>query len=129
MITMKILSIRQPWASLIVNGYKEYEFRSWNTKFRGEFLIHASLTIEKDAIKRFLDYNLDFKTGCIIGKAIITDSILVTETFENELIAKNPLVYKIEKGRSGYAFKLENIMKFEETIPYKGQLGFFNYEG
>ncbi len=39
---MKALSIRQPWAWLIVNGYKDIENRSWNTKFRGPVLIHAS---------------------------------------------------------------------------------------
>lgn len=39
---MKAISIRQPWAWLIVNGYKDIENRSWNTKFRGPVLIHAS---------------------------------------------------------------------------------------
>ena len=37
---MKVLTIKQPWATLIVEGYKEYEFRTWNTKYRGELLIH-----------------------------------------------------------------------------------------
>lgn len=39
---MKAISIRQPWAWLIVNGYKDIENRSWNTKYRGPVLIHAS---------------------------------------------------------------------------------------
>jgi len=39
---MKAISIRQPWAWLIVNGYKDIENRSWPTKFRGRVLIHAS---------------------------------------------------------------------------------------
>jgi hypothetical protein len=39
---MKALSIRQPWAWLIVNGYKDIENRSWATKFRGPVLIHAA---------------------------------------------------------------------------------------
>ena len=38
---MKVLTIKQPFATLIIEGYKEYEFRTWKTKFRGEFLIHA----------------------------------------------------------------------------------------
>ncbi len=33
---MKGLTIKEPWASLIVNGYKKYEFRSWKTNYRGE---------------------------------------------------------------------------------------------
>lgn len=39
---MKALSIRQPWAWLIANGYKDIENRSWRTNYRGPVLIHAS---------------------------------------------------------------------------------------
>lgn len=39
---MKAISIRQPWAWLIVNGFKDIENRSWDTKYRGAVLIHAS---------------------------------------------------------------------------------------
>ncbi len=35
------LSVRQPWAWLIVNGYKDVENRSWPTHHRGPLLIHA----------------------------------------------------------------------------------------
>jgi hypothetical protein len=36
------LSIRQPWAWLIVHGWKNIENRTWRTRFRGPVLIHAS---------------------------------------------------------------------------------------
>ena len=39
---MKCISILQPWASLVALGHKRIETRSWNTKYRGELLIHAS---------------------------------------------------------------------------------------
>jgi hypothetical protein len=39
---MKALSIRQPWAWLIVNGWKNIENREWRTSVRGRVLIHAS---------------------------------------------------------------------------------------
>lgn len=39
---MKVISLLQPWASLVVLGHKKIETRSWNTKHRGELLIHAS---------------------------------------------------------------------------------------
>lgn len=42
------LSIRQPWAWLIVNGYKDIENRNWRTRFRGPVLIHASLGMTRD---------------------------------------------------------------------------------
>src|SRR3990167_9411398 len=39
---MKALSIRQPWAWLILHAGKDIENRGWPTSFRGRFLIHAS---------------------------------------------------------------------------------------
>ena len=43
---MKILSIRQPWAALIVHGFKETENRTWSTSYRGPVLIHAALKVD-----------------------------------------------------------------------------------
>ncbi len=42
------LSVRQPWAWLIAQGYKDIENRNWWTKFRGRFLIHASMAMSYD---------------------------------------------------------------------------------
>jgi hypothetical protein len=44
---MKILSIRQPWAALIVAGLKDIENRTWRTAHRGPLLIHASSTPDR----------------------------------------------------------------------------------
>ena len=44
---LKALSIRQPWAWLITHGHKDVENRDWPTKFRGEFLVHASSRMTK----------------------------------------------------------------------------------
>ena len=57
---MKVLTIKQPWATLIAKGYKEYEFRTWNTKYRGELLIHAGKGVDKEAVERFKRYNLEY---------------------------------------------------------------------
>jgi len=45
---MKALSIRQPWAWLIVQGFKTVENRSWRTHYRGPILIHASQGMTRD---------------------------------------------------------------------------------
>ena len=39
---MKAITIKQPWASLIVHGVKDIENRTWHTNFRGRVLIHSS---------------------------------------------------------------------------------------
>lgn len=45
---MKTISIKQPWASLIVEGVKDIENRTWRTKFRGRVLVHAGAKPEKE---------------------------------------------------------------------------------
>ena len=50
---MKALTIKEPWATLIIDGYKKYEFRSWKTNYRGKILIHAGMSEEKDMLKKF----------------------------------------------------------------------------
>lgn len=43
---MRVLSLKQPWATLIVRGVKRYEARSWQTPYRGRIAIHASTGTE-----------------------------------------------------------------------------------
>ena len=127
---MKVITIKQPWASLIAKGYKEYEFRTWKTKYRGDILIHAGKGIDKEALKRFEKYNLEYPQGCIIAKANITDCIPVDEKILSIMISKNKDVYKGMKNyldKNGYGFKLEDV---EEIIPIKinGKLSLWEYD-
>lgn len=45
---MKAISIRQPWAWLILNAGKDIENRDWKTSYRGPILIHASKGMTRD---------------------------------------------------------------------------------
>lgn len=126
---MKALTIKEPWATLIIDGYKKYEFRSWKTNYRGKILIHAGISQEKDMLKKFKDYNLKYSKGMIIGEAIITECILVTREFEEELLKIDRKVYERESHEMNYAWELENIIKYDNPIPVKGKLGLWNYEG
>ena len=126
---MKVLTIRQPWATLIMQGVKRYEFRSWNTKFRGKFLIHAGKGIDKEAVVRLKKYlpNKPLPLGKILGKAELTDCIAMNDELARQLAAENNDIYTTHSFSRNYAFKLENIEKFDEPIEAKGQLGFWNY--
>ena len=121
---MKALTIKEPWASLIVQGFKKYEFRSWKTNYRGKILIHAGLS--KENIEKFINYNLDISSGEIIGEAYITDCILVDESLDKKLRNIDKNVYG--NNHVGlYAFKLEKIVKYDKKIKVKGKLGLWNY--
>ena len=124
---MKALTIKEPWASLIIEEYKKYEFRSWKTKYRGKILIHAGCSVEKDMMKRFSDYNINVNPGYIIGHATIVDCILVDEEFNKKLRNIDPVVYGRSNHTETYAWKLENVVKYEKPIPCKGKLGLWNY--
>lgn len=123
---MKALTIKQPWASLIIEGYKKHEFRSWKTSYRGKIYIHAGLSIEKDKVEKFECYNLDYIKGAIIGEAELVDCILVHEKFNKELKAINPLVYGKSDHSETYAWELKNVIKYDQPIYLKGQLGLWN---
>jgi len=123
---MKALTIKQPWASLIVNKYKEYEFRSWKTKYRGKILIHAGLSMDGRYLADFNDYDLTYIKGAIIGEAEIVDCILVDESFNRDLKQANSKVYKDCVGN--YAWKLIKIKKYKKPIFCKGKLSLWEYE-
>ena len=127
---MKAITIKQPFASLIAAGVKEYEFRTWKTKYRGEILIHAGKSIDKKAMEKFEEYGLEYPSGCIIAKAVLSDCIEVNDEFRKVLAEKNPKVYhSIIKHDEweGYGFKLENVEKLE-PIPAKGKLSIWEVD-
>lgn len=83
----KVLSIKQPWASLIAHGIKDIENRSWKTKFRGTILIHVSAPTKFNVgftddqaklaipvLKTAIDGTMPF--GAIIGEVDIVDCVI-----------------------------------------------------
>lgn len=50
---MKALTLIQPWASLITEGIKTIETRSWSTKYRGPLAIHAGKKVDEEACMKF----------------------------------------------------------------------------
>ena len=124
---MKALTIKEPWATLIIEGYKKYEFRSWKTNYRGKLLIHAGLSLNKDMLNRCREYNLTCNNGSIIGEVDIVDCILVDSEFSKRLHEENSDVYTSDYIGL-YAWKIENVIKYENPIPAKGKLGLWNYD-
>lgn len=126
---MKVLSIKEPFASLIKDGVKVYETRSWKTKYRGEIYIHASIGISKsiNKDKGFTYLKSEIKPGYILCKCNLVDCIPMTEDFIKDIIENtNECDYGIfSEGR--YAWKLEVLEVFDEPIPAKGKLGIWNY--
>ena len=122
---MKTLTINQPFATLIVEGLKEYEFRTWKTNYRGEIYIHASLS--KSNVDDELSKLVTPMFGKIICKCKLVDCVLMTENYVKEIKEKTPMEYKCglyEAGR--YAWILESVEEID-AIKAKGKLGIWNF--
>jgi hypothetical protein len=86
-MTMKALSIRQPWAWLVVNGWKNIENRECRFKHRGPLLIHAAAWMtdaDYEACRIFVDgicndlampAPADLPRGGIVGEVVVLDCV------------------------------------------------------
>jgi activating signal cointegrator 1 len=143
---MKVISLLQPHATLAVIGAKRIESRSFDTKFRGEILIHASLSNKwakelcnvpgKRFFSNYIRHWTDLTYGAIIGKVTIVGTIpseKVQDGFGVK-VGDNAWHFTEQEIAFGdyspnrYGWLLKDAMRFETAIPAKGQLGFWNYD-
>lgn len=129
---MKVLSLLEPWASLISQKVKQIETRSWKTSYRGTLYIHASkrevkLNDEKNLALAQLLSTKDFKYGAIIAKCKLVDCVFMDEAFL-EYIKKNNIEYMCGEYSYGrYAWILEDIEQLKEPIYTNGHLSIWEY--
>lgn len=115
---LRALSIRQPWAWLIIQGIKDIENRDWTTRFRGPVLIHAGKRLD-DGFEDALDWPWhdierpdDFAFGGIVGQAEIVDCVVASSS-------------RWFCGRYGFVIRNARPLPF---CPCRGMLGFFTPE-
>jgi hypothetical protein len=118
---MRCLSIRAAWAHAIIHLGKDVENRSWATRFRGRFLVHASATKDWEAwalmsklgglagVAALLPSFRDLRHGGIIGSVELTDC----GVFTSSPWWIGPMGFKLANARACL------------FIPYKARLGFF----
>lgn len=113
---MKALAILQPFCFAILHLGKDVENRTWKTRFRGRFLIHASrgYDLPGDRWLREQGYDLppltDLPRGGIVGSAVVRDCVRASES-------------KWFFGEFGFVLQGVKPLTF---IPYRGELGFFD---
>ena len=126
---MKILTIKQPWATLIMQGDKRFEFRSWQTKYRGDLLIHAGKGLDKEALKRLKKYLAnELPTGKILGKVKLVDCIKMCPEFKEMLEKENNEIYTKSSFSENFGWQLTDVKVFDNPIEAKGQLGLWEYD-
>ena len=130
---MKVLSLTEPYDTLIKNGIKTIETRSWKTSYRGKLYIHASSTKipkeykENKKLMSLVDLN-ELNYGNIICSCELVDCIEMTEEFIEE-IKKNKNEYITGIYAIGrYAWILKNIQVLDKPIKAKGHLGIWSLD-
>jgi hypothetical protein len=116
---MKVLVVRQPWAWLIVHGYKDIENRSWKTHYRGTLLIQASANLPP---KRVLEEGRAFarKRGIAVPEELEKGGIVGSVQLD-ACVDKSKS--KWFQGPVGWVFSKPKKLPF---IALKGQLGLFD---
>ena len=118
------LSIRQPWAWLIVAGFKDIENRTWPTSFRGELLVHAGKTMSR----RYYDQTCEelFRMGLLTESMPAFEALDLggfvgwTRIVDCQVVHPSP--WK-QEGSHGFVLRESRPMPF---VPYAGRLGFFD---
>jgi ASCH domain. len=147
---MRVITIIQPWATLIALGEKKFETRSRQTHIRGELAIHAGKKIDREAcerepIKSILakhGYTVDnLPVGAIIATSYLRDchSVYMDDIGDAILLAESgdPLCWISKDSNefhfghyatNRYAWKLKNVKQLMNPVPAKGQQGFWHYD-
>lgn len=134
-ITMKALSIKQPWAEMILQGLKKIEVRSWRTDYRGDLLICSSakpdeslLTMRPTIVhsRRGIwcddsDPNdCDYEGFFQFGKALF-----ITELYDIQIMtAEHEIDACCGSSPGFYSWMLRNVRPIQ-PFPIKGQLKIF----
>lgn len=150
---MKVLTLTQPWATLVAIGAKHIETRSWATSYRGPLAIRAAKgasSIGWPQINHICRHTEPFKSvlqldrhpaealpiGAIVAVCELKGCIRIEEGL---LSYQNPgvgwwIITEQERAFGDYtpgryAWLLADIRALPDPIPAKGKLGLWNYEG
>ncbi|CAG9563779.1 unnamed protein product [Danaus chrysippus] len=123
--TGRCLSMHQPWASLLVEGIKMHEGRTWYTSHRGRLWIASTVRAPEDSVVRALENQYSvlypekqikfpsfYPTGCLLGCVTVDDCL------SQEEYAKK---YPDGESDSPYVFICSNPISLRLRFPIKGQ--------
>jgi ASCH domain len=132
---MMAISIRQPWASLILKAGKDIENRSWKTSFRGRVLIHAAKGMTRDEHEDAIEFAVDAMRVAARTSGASRIVTLRELGFSFEELQRGGIIGSVDivdcvsqsdspwfMGKFGFVLRNPQPLPF---TPLKGQLGFF----
>jgi len=120
---MKALTLRQPWAELIVSGRRLFEIRTWKPEYKGWILIHAGRKLDIEACRRLSISCDDLTLGAIVGKVYVDECVEFTPESWQRLRSEHLEWSDYQPGLNGW--RLTGAIRFARPIPWSGSLGLF----
>ncbi|TNV83680.1 hypothetical protein FGO68_gene10563 [Halteria grandinella] len=135
------LSMHQPWASLLVHGFKRFEGREWTHKFRGPLWIHSTaqkpsqelINQLEDRYREFYscddmpDFPDRYPTSVVVGRVDLVDVITLDEYHDTvpkklqeptecqyQFVVRNPCYLEMPPRMSGQP----NIYKMDKALHF-----------
>jgi hypothetical protein len=115
------LSIRQPWAELILMARKTIEVRTWTTDYRGLLVIHVGIRSDRE-LEAALGF-LDLFHGGFVGVVKLQDVRPFDWDSWEALRSRHLSVGPMPAG--AMAWHIGTPRRFERPIPGRGELGLF----
>jgi hypothetical protein len=120
------LSIRQPWAELILRGDKNVEVRTWTDRYRGPIWLHTGAKIDQMAAERF---HLDILfMGGLVGIAELTEVRPFTRDLFEAWRDRHRDFSPFPSGRDLYGWIFSRVKRLVPPLKCKGALGLFEID-
>ena len=129
---MKVISLWQPWATLVAIGAREYETRSLSTRYRGLLAIHAAKRldiVQKEYCLQDPFFAALTAANYTVGTLPLGGIVAVVKLIE--IVSTNRVTVSKKERAFGnylsgrYAWKLEMVKCLDKPIPMNGAQGFF----
>jgi hypothetical protein len=147
---MKVITLTQPWATLVIIGAKTLETRSWATSYRGTLGIHASkgYPLSARGIRHepaFMEAlwqggikpDMPLPIGCILGTVTLTGCFATPGVVQAPIRYPGglvippgePEVFFGDYSPGRFAWTMEEPEEWRDPVPAKGALGLWDWRG
>jgi hypothetical protein len=133
---LKVLTLTQPWATLVALGAKKLETRSWSTRHLGSLLIHAAKGFPtraqvlcaqepfRTALQAYTAATLP--TGVIVALVRMDGFFRIAEQTASQLTPWERAFGDYTPGR--FAWDLADVRPLPTPVPARGHLGLWDWE-
>jgi len=125
MSKIKVITLWQPWASLVANGYKQLETRSWKTDYIGPILIHSAKRWKVDQQKFYEEHAKEFIGNNVpLGEILAIGDLVgcMPTDMVSGIITDRELLFG-DYSLDRFVWVLNNVRVFNTPVPWKGRQG------